>query len=68
MSADGTIDAAWMARVKEVVDYAYDAGLYVVLNVHHDDALWLVPTNDKLEGIRQRSQHLETDLHHIPGL
>lgn len=49
MSADGTIDAAWMARVKEVVDYAYDAGLYVVLNVHHDDALWLVPTNDKLE-------------------
>ncbi|WP_295218854.1 cellulase family glycosylhydrolase [Ruminococcus sp.] len=49
MSADGTIEADWMARVKEVVDYAYDCGLYVILNVHHDDSLWLTPTNDKLE-------------------
>lgn len=49
MSADGTIEADWMARVKEVVDYAYDCGLYVILNVHHDDYLWLIPTNDKLE-------------------
>jgi len=31
MSADGTIDAAWMSRVKEVVDYAYNDGLYVIL-------------------------------------
>lgn len=49
MAADGTIDAAWMSRVKEVVDYAYNDGLYVILNVHHDDELWLVPTKDKLE-------------------
>ena len=49
LSADGTIDAGWMSRVKEVVDYAYNDGLYVILNVHHDDALWLVPTKDKLE-------------------
>lgn len=52
MSADGTIQADWMARVKEVVDYAYNSGLYVILNVHHDDYLWLVPTNDKLESDR----------------
>lgn len=44
MSDDGTIDADWMARVKEVVDYAYNNGMYVILNVHHDDAYWLVPT------------------------
>lgn len=49
MSDDGTIDTDWMARVKEVVDYAYDLGLYVILNVHHDDYLWLTPTNDSLE-------------------
>lgn len=49
MSPDGTIETDWIARVKEVVDYAYDCGLYVILNVHHDDYLWLVPTNDKLE-------------------
>jgi endoglucanase len=33
-----TIDATWMARVKTVVDWAYDAGLYVIINVHHDTA------------------------------
>lgn len=32
-----TIDPAWMTRVKEVVDYAYNNGMYVILNVHHDD-------------------------------
>ncbi len=52
MSADGTIEADWMARVKEVVNYAYDSGLYVILNIHHDDYLWLTPTNDKLESDR----------------
>ena len=32
----GKVDKKWMERVKEVVDYAYDDGLYVILNVHHD--------------------------------
>ena len=31
------IDSEWMARVKEVVDYAYDDGMYVILNTHHDN-------------------------------
>ena len=31
-----TIDAAWMARVKEIVDYCINDGLYVVLNDHWD--------------------------------
>lgn len=31
-----TIDATWMARVKEIVDYCINAGLYVVLNDHYD--------------------------------
>jgi aryl-phospho-beta-D-glucosidase BglC (GH1 family) len=44
MSDDGTIDADWMARVKEVVDYAMNDGMYVILNVHHDDYLWITPT------------------------
>jgi endoglucanase len=30
------IDAAWMARVKQVVDYARNAGLYAIVNVHSD--------------------------------
>lgn len=33
---NGNVDPAWMARVKEVVDYAYEEDMYVILNVHHD--------------------------------
>ena len=31
-----TIDAAWLARIKEVVDYAMNAGLYTIINMHGD--------------------------------
>lgn len=30
------IEKAWMARVKEVVDYVIAEGMYCILNVHHD--------------------------------
>lgn len=33
---DYKIDGAWLARVKEVVDYAYEDGMHVILNIHHD--------------------------------
>ncbi len=34
---DYTIDPAWMGRVKEIVDWALEDGLYVVINIHHDN-------------------------------
>ena len=34
---DGSVDPAWMDRVREVVDYAYNNGMYVILNTHHDN-------------------------------
>ena len=30
------VDEAWMNRVQEVVDYARNAGMYVIINIHHD--------------------------------
>ena len=36
MDKDGKVDEAWMKRVHEVVDYVIDAGLYCIINVHHD--------------------------------
>lgn len=30
------VDAAWMARVKEIVDYVVNNGMYCIINVHHD--------------------------------
>ena len=39
-STNGTIDADWMTRVKQVVDYCINDGLYVVLNDHWDNG-WI---------------------------
>lgn len=33
-----TIDPAWMAKVKQFVDYAIEDGLVVILNIHHDNS------------------------------
>ena len=32
-----TIDPRWMVRVKEIVDWAIDDGMYVIINIHHDN-------------------------------
>jgi len=34
----------WLARVKEVVDYAYNKGVYVILNTHHEE--WYMPNEE----------------------
>lgn len=41
--AQDTIAPFWLARVKEVVDMARSAGLYVIINLHHED--WQTPTS-----------------------
>ncbi|MBR6384829.1 MAG: cellulase family glycosylhydrolase [Ruminococcus sp.] len=37
LDADNNIDPAWMARVKEIVDYCFNNDMYVILNVHHEN-------------------------------
>ena len=34
---DYTVDPGWMARVKEVADWIVDEGMYVIINIHHDN-------------------------------
>jgi endoglucanase len=43
LGADGhyVIDSAWLARYKQVVDWAVSAGFYVMINLHHDSWIWL---------------------------
>ncbi|KQV59567.1 glycosyl hydrolase family 5 [Pelomonas sp. Root1217] len=36
MDADGNVSPTWLARVKQVVDFARKAGLYVLINNHGD--------------------------------
>ena len=38
--SNGKIDAQWMARVKQIVNWSIDAGLYVLLNDHWDNG-WI---------------------------
>lgn len=47
VDSNNKIDAAWLARVKEVVDYAMDADMYVILNIHHDvSKFFIYPTSE----------------------
>lgn len=42
-----TIESTWMDRVQEIVDYAYERGAFVILNIHHED--WNYPYYDNKE-------------------
>lgn len=51
---DGTIDSAWLKRVKEVVGYVLDSGMYCILDMHHDSGFyeggaWIVADADKYQ-------------------
>lgn len=41
---DYTINADWLARVKEVVDYGIENDMFVILNMHHEE--WHMPKAD----------------------
>ena len=52
MDENYNIDPEWMARVKEVVDYAYERDMYVILNMHHEE--WYQPYAAEQEAIAAR--------------
>jgi len=50
---DYTIDEEWMKRVGEVVDYAMDLGMFVIVDTHHEPDKWLIPTEEKEEAVTE---------------
>ncbi|MCL2084969.1 MAG: glycoside hydrolase family 5 protein, partial [Oscillospiraceae bacterium] len=44
---DYTINAGWLDRVQEIVDYGIDCGLYVIINMHHEE--WHFPSVENVE-------------------
>lgn len=48
-----TIESGWMDRVEEVVNYALDAELYVVMNIHWDNG-WMQPTYQQADYVNNR--------------
>ena len=56
------VDPAWIARVKEVVDYVLAEGLYCIVNVHHDtgagDTAWLEASDAGFKAAKTRYEAL----------
>ena len=56
------VDPAWMARVKEVVGYVLDEGMYCILNVHHDtgdaSTAWLRAGEEAFDEVKDRYRSL----------
>ena len=40
---DYVINEKWLDRVQEIVDYAVNAGMYVMVDTHHEPDYWLKP-------------------------
>ncbi|MCF0202973.1 MAG: cellulase family glycosylhydrolase, partial [Bacteroidaceae bacterium] len=57
------VDPAWMKRVHEVVDYAYNEGMYVMINTHHDSWYdrWR-PDHLPVAEVNHRMGHLWTQI------
>lgn len=49
---------AWMDRVQEVVDYAYSRGVYVIVNIHHED--WHFPSEENKDAAAEQLTALWT--------
>lgn len=51
---DYEISEKWLTRVQEVVDWAYNRGMYVIINIHHDEDQFL-----------PASSHYEESAHYV---
>lgn len=62
MDSEGNVSRAWLNRVHEVVDYVINAGMYCILNVHHDtgayDKVWLIADNASYSSVKVKYEYL----------
>lgn len=52
-SPEYKIADTWLARVKELVDYAYDNQMYVIVNMHHENK-WIKPEKEGFEQVLEQ--------------
>ncbi|WP_068505286.1 cellulase family glycosylhydrolase [Paenibacillus kribbensis] len=57
-----TVDSAYMNRVEEVVRWALDANLYVMINVHHDSWMWVSSMEPKHDEVLARYNAIWTQM------
>lgn len=61
------INETWLSRIQDVVDYAVEQNMYVIINVHHDGAnsdgwLKLKSTGDELQKVYDEYESVWTTL------
>ena len=58
MNSDGTIviKKEWMERVREVVQYALDSGLNVIINTHHEKSIYAGTNDVEFKVIKNRAR------------
>lgn len=60
-----TIDEVWLDRIEEIVDWALEAGLYVIINMHHDTHSslgWLEADYDNYAGLSAKLVNIWTQI------
>ncbi len=64
ISADGIIDPAWMARVKECVDYVIANDMYCIINLHHDGGAsgWIKACESSWNQYKERFANIWTQI------
>jgi len=55
---DLNINQAWLDRVQEVVDYAVEEGMFVIVDIHHDN-------HPEAEGLYPDAEHKQQSLEYI---
>ena len=57
-SENAVIDETWLNRVEEIVNYVLDAGMYCVINIHHDtgEGAWI---NSDTSSYQESSERLK---------
>lgn len=60
------IQQAWMTRVKQIVDYVINQGMYCILNIHHDtgaaNTAWLIADETVYAQQRERFEAIWTQI------
>lgn len=62
LAPDGTIEAAYLNRVKEVVRWALARDLHVMINIHHDSWQWINTMPGDRAGVLGRFNSIWTQL------
>ena len=61
-SSPYAVEDAYLDRVQEVVGWALDADLYVLINIHHDSWIWMADMNTNRSVVEARYEAIWTEL------